>query len=134
MTIHSSNEAESRSFPRVDYRAHATLVTAQHTWPVHILDVSFNGALAALIYKNELTHGEPVVLTIELEDGKKIKMQGHVAHRQDHFLGLECHAKSIDHQAQLRELLDKHKADTEHHFRSLTELLEDHEMREPEST
>lgn len=133
MTVYKS-DAENRCFPRVDYRAHATLVTAQQTWPVHILDLSFNGALAALIYKHELNDGEQVVLTIELEDNLKIKMQGHVAHQRGHFLGLECHAKSIDHQARLRDLLDKHKDETEHHHRSLSELLEDHDMREPEGS
>lgn len=124
-------DSENRCFPRVDYRAHATLVTSHQTWPVHILDLSFNGALAALLYKHSLQNGEQMILTIELDDGQKIKMQGHVSHQQGHFLGLECHATSIDHQARLRELLDRHKTDTPHHFRSLSDLLMDHDLREP---
>jgi hypothetical protein len=126
-----TTDNESRCFPRVDFRAHATLVTTHHTWPVHILDLSFNGALAALIYKHDMENGEQIILTIEVGEEEKIKMQGHLAHQQGHFLGLECHAKSIDHQSKLRELLDNYKADTSHHFRSLTELLQDHEQREP---
>lgn len=132
MVIYKS-DAESRCFPRVDYRAYATLVTAQKTWPVHILDLSFNGALAALIYRHELHDGEQVVLTIELEGDRKIKMQGHVAHQQEHFLGLECHAKSIDHQARLRELLSKHRDYNDYHYRSLSDLLEDHDVSEQDN-
>lgn len=103
---------DRRYFPRVKFRAHAHLSTAAgHKWPVHILDLSFNGALAALIHQHDLTLGENVVLNIELEEGEErnIKMQGKLSHQKEHFLGIECRATGIDNQARLRELLKKNQ-------------------------
>lgn len=117
---------DRRYFPRIDYRAYATLTTSAQRWPVHIMDVSFNGALIALIHKHNLRDNESIVLTIELEDGDPIKMQGKLSHQQDHFLGIECRATGIDNQARLRELLEKHKAqDVDPAERSYATLLKD---------
>ena len=115
---------DRRYFPRVNFRAHATLTTADQRWPVHILDLSFNGALAALIHKNELKAGETVVLRIELENDELIRMQGQLTHIKEHFLGIQCRATGIDNQAKLRELLEEHKTDRN---RSFETMLDEHE-------
>ncbi len=117
---------ERRYFPRVNYRAYATLVTTRQSWPVHILDLSFNGALAALIHRHDLRNGEELILTIELENDRTIKMQGRLSHQKAHFLGIECRATSIDHQAQLRDLLETHKDSIGDPKRSLGIMLEEH--------
>jgi len=117
---------DRRYFPRIDYRAYATLTTSARRWPVHIMDVSFNGALIALIDKHDLKDNEGIVLTIELEDGEPIKMQGKLSHQKDHFLGIECRATGIDNQARLRELLEKNKTqDGDPAERSYATLLKD---------
>ncbi|GAB1255832.1 PilZ domain-containing protein [Aurantivibrio plasticivorans] len=108
MTDIASNDR--RYFPRVNYRAHATLVTSQNRWPVHLLDLSFNGALVALINKHNLIPGETIILNIELHEGDIIKLQGTLSHIKEHYLGLECRATGIDNQARLRELLEKFKS------------------------
>lgn len=131
MTI-ASKGSERRSFPRIEYRAFATLMTSKKKCPVHILDVSFNGALAAILSDHTLQNGEQIVLTIEIENSESIKMQGHLAHQKGHFLGLECHATNIDHQSSLRELLNKHK-DNAHHHRSVSELIEDYNREQNET-
>jgi gamma-glutamyl-gamma-aminobutyrate hydrolase PuuD len=128
----ASKGSERRSFPRIEYRAFATLITSQKKWPVHVLDVSFNGALAALLSDNDLQLGEQIILTIEVEGGTNIKMQGHLAHQKGHFMGLECHATNIDHQSHLRDLLNKHKADA-HHHRSVNELIEDYNREQQDN-
>ncbi len=115
---------DRRYFPRVNYRAHATLTTPDARWPVHILDLSFNGALAAIIHKNNLKAGETVVLRIELDDNELIRMQGRLTHKKEHFLGIECRATGIDNQARLRELLEEHKTDRN---RSFATMLDEHQ-------
>ncbi len=107
-SIHSPVR-ERRHFPRVHFRSHATLATTRSRWPVHIMDLSFNGALAALIHKHDIEAGEEMVLTIEKDDGQTLKMQGKLSHQKEHFLGIECRANGIDNQAQLRELLRKYQ-------------------------
>lgn len=130
---------DKRYFPRINYRAHAHLTTSQHRFNVHILDLSFSGALAALIRKHDLQVGEEVVLTIELppKDWKNtnndpdaprtIKMQGRLAHQQGHFLGIECRASGIDNQSRLRKLLEKYKESDGDIQRSLNHMMREYE-------
>ena len=109
MSTTASAGAERRYFPRVNFRAHASLVTADKKWPVHIIDLSFNGALIAVVHKHNIVDGEGIILTIETDDGEIIKMQGEVAHQKEHFLGIDCRATGIDHQARLRDLVSKYE-------------------------
>lgn len=104
------SEQNRRYFPRIQLRAHGTLTSADgKKWPAHILDLSFNGALAALIHKHSFKAGEAVVLHIEPdeENGEIVKMRGKLSHQKEHFLGVECRATGIDNQTQLRELLKR---------------------------
>lgn len=120
-----------RYFPRVKLRAHATLQTADgRRWPVHILDLSFNGALAALIHEHDLGAGENVVLYIESDEGgsERVKMQGRLSHQQGHFLGIECRATGIDNQTQLRELLKRCQRQQSLAARSFRSLLADYDL------
>jgi hypothetical protein len=105
MTDAPQDQPERRDFPRVPYRAYATLTTTSHQYPVHIVDLSFNGALAALIEPHGLTAGDDVTLNIDLEEGVPIKMMGTLAHQEQHYLGVECHSISTETQSRLRALL-----------------------------
>jgi hypothetical protein len=118
-----------RYFPRVKLRAHATLGAGGKQWPVHILDLSFNGALAALIHKHDLTAGEHVTLHIESEDNSEIaiRMHGRLCHQRGHFLGIECRATGIDNQTQLRELLKRSQRQQSLAERSYSSLLADYD-------
>ena len=98
---------ERRYFPRVSYRAYADLVTTNKKWPVHILDISFNGVLVANLSEYHVEKGEEVIITIESEHREPIKMQGKIAHTRGHYLGIECRASNIDHQQRLRELVSR---------------------------
>lgn len=109
MTASNARAQERRYFTRINYRAYATLVTTRQRWPVHIMDLSFNGVLAALIHKHNLTVGEEVILTVIVDGGKTLKMQGRLSHLKEHFLGIECRATNIDSQILLRDLLDRYK-------------------------
>lgn len=120
----TDDSRDRRYFPRVHYRAYATLMTTQKKFDVHIVDVSFNGALAALIRPHDLTPGEEIILSIEAGDNNLIKMQGKLAHQRDHLLGIECRALGIDNQARLRELLKKEADRAE---RSVVRMMSDHQ-------
>ncbi len=101
-------QRERRYFPRVPFRVGATLLTPHNRYHVHVIDLSFSGALVALLDDGELQAAEEVILTLVNDDGDTIKMQGKLAHQKDHYLGLECRASSIDNQARLRDLLCQH--------------------------
>lgn len=128
-----SNKAANnrRYFPRVKFRAYGTLTDASgKKWPIHILDLSFNGALAALIHKNDLSVGEQLILHIGAENGSGqiLKMQGRLSHCKHHFLGIECRAGGIDNQTLLREILKEREAkEPDLAERSYSSLLEDYE-------
>ena len=137
-TTMTPENREKRYFPRVNYRAYASLMTTRKRHQVHILDLSFNGALAALIHRHDLKDGEEIVLTIDLleedsrRDGEKlntIKMQGKLAHQKGHYLGIECRAAGIDNQARLRELLEKHKDSEQETERSVSKMISEYEKR-----
>ncbi|UTA48493.1 PilZ domain-containing protein [Simiduia sp. 21SJ11W-1] len=127
MTTSPTEDRERRYFPRVHYRAYATLTTTKKKFDVHIIDVSFNGALAALVRPHDLSPGEEIILSIEAGDDNLIKMQGKLAHQREHMLGIECRALGIDNQARLRELLKKEAERANE--RSVTTMLDDHERR-----
>ena len=127
MTFTGTEGRERRYFPRVSYRAYATLTTTQTKFDVHIVDVSFNGTLAALIRPHTLSPGEEIILAIEASEGNLIKMQGKLAHQRDHLLGIECRALGIDNQARLRELLKKESE--RQNERSVKAMMDDHDQR-----
>lgn len=117
---------ERRAFPRVACRAYATLLSNNTCWDVHLLDLSFNGALVALIKEHRMQSGEPIILDIEQENGPSIKMQGKLAHSNAHLLGLECRASGIDQQSRLRDLLRRHQQTSKAQNRSLQNMLDEH--------
>ena len=123
---HQEHGRDKRYFPRVKYRAYAQILTTSHRYPAHVLDLSFNGALIALLDSHNFSPAEEVVLTIQISETEKIKMQGHISHTKDHLLGIECRATSIDHQARLRVLLDEHKLTPHKQSRETQQMLDDH--------
>ncbi len=126
---------EKRCFPRVNYRAYASLTTSSKRYPAHILDLSFAGALVALIHKHNLKKGEEIILNIDiLETDRKegdtistIRMLGKLAHVKGHFLGIECRASGIDNQTRLRDLLEKHKDNAKSPERSLARMMTEYQ-------
>lgn len=118
---------ERRAFPRVAYRAYATLLGSNTCWDVHLLDLSFNGALVALLENHPLTSGDQIILDIEQDDGPSIKMQGQVSHTNAHLLGLECRPNGIDQQARLRELLRLHQRTTPEQHRNVQTMFDEYD-------
>ncbi len=124
MTVVGLKSQNRRYFPRVGFRGYASLVTTHHRWPVHLIDLSFNGALVALLHKHDVELGEGVVLTLEGSGGDPIKLHGKIAHINQHYIGIVGRANSIDHQARLRELVGTPDP-TVYQKRSLDSFLQD---------
>lgn len=92
-----------RDSPRHPVRAYAALVHESGYWNVHLLDMSASGARFALLEEHELSPGDRITLTIELEDvrspelgsvidesaHKLMRLRGTVVHRREHMLGVE---------------------------------------------
>lgn len=98
-----------RIFPRQTFRTHGTLKASGQSWPVHIIDLSFKGALVALIESHPLQDGVDIELIIDMGEAEPIRMRGFLSHQKQHFLGLECQASSIDHKSRLHLLLEQLK-------------------------
>ncbi len=100
-----SQANERRHCQRMLFRSHANLVTPHHTWPVHVIDISFNGALVALIQHHHLDPHEEIMLNLEVGKNEHIKMQGRIAHQKEHYIGLECFPVDDEQKARLQELV-----------------------------
>ena len=100
-----NRQRERRKFPRTAFRAKATLRSPTYEWPAETLDLSFRGALIAVVYQHQLQQGEEIQLSIELEESPPLFMYGQVAHTKGHILGLECRANGIEQQKMLRKLV-----------------------------
>ncbi|MYM63165.1 PilZ domain-containing protein [Pseudomaricurvus sp. HS19] len=98
---------DRRHTPRLPMRGDASLMTTRNKWPAHVLDVSLNGALVALIEPYQLDNHEEAILTLDLPGGERIKLQGRVVHQKEHYIGLECSPVSIEYHARLKQLLSE---------------------------
>lgn len=110
MTEQQSQE-QRRKYGRFTIRAHASLIVGEENWPAHLLNLSVGGALVALTDAHDLQAGKEVGLTILLNESAHLEMQGQVIHVKNHYVGLECTAKSDEDQALLRELIGKFSED-----------------------
>lgn len=122
MTHIQLTSKEKRYFPRVSYRAHGRLKTSAGEWPVHIINLSFNGSLLAVIYETPLNEGDRGSLVIDLDDGEQLKMNGQIVHRKGHYYGLKCHPGTPDHMAKLRAILERYRNQSGGH-RKMEDLL-----------
>ena len=115
---------DRRHSPRLPIRGDASLMTPHHKWPVHLLDLSTNGALVALLEPHQLDEREEAILTLELTEGDRVKLQGRVVHQKGHYIGLVCSPTTMVYHARLRELLEE-LGTAQGSERSLQEMLTD---------
>lgn len=113
---------EKRAFIRHAYRAYGTLLIVQgsdsdespaesvnmDSWPrfpAHVLNISYKGALIAVLEDHDLQSGQTIKLHLEMESGENVWMSGKVAHTKDHFIGLACKPSDEEDTRNLAELL-----------------------------
>ena len=91
---------------RTYWRAYAHVTGLRHGYDAHVLNLSRSGALFAVIDKHDLEAGHEMMLTIDINDDEKIRMQGVVAHHKDHYMGLECRHLDPTSKNLLEHILD----------------------------
>ncbi|GLS25884.1 hypothetical protein GCM10007877_15980 [Marinibactrum halimedae] len=89
------------------YRANALLISGESRWPVEVIDISYNGVLAATLQQLPLHTRDEVTLHLPTDSGETIRLQGSLAHRNGQYLGLQCKATNIDFRSRLRELIEQ---------------------------
>lgn len=101
-----NSDEERRKKDRRIHRGYGTLQTPNGSTPAHLINLSYEGSLIALLNDHELNEGEEITLTIDLSDGSSLTTTGTVAHARDHFVGLETTPASDADAKRLREVID----------------------------
>lgn len=95
-----SDPADKRCEPRIPFRAYATLITTENQYAAHLLNISRNGALIAVIQDHEIKTTDEISLRIETE-AYEFSLNGWVAHVRDHYMGIKGRPSTEDQREQL---------------------------------
>lgn len=118
-------ENSRRRFSRIAFDSDSTLLAGGQEYPAHLLDLSLNGAMVgAPRAAKSLDVGSPVMLAIQLIGSEtEIRMECHVAHRENDQLGLACDHVDLDSAAHLRRLVELNLGDSTLLDRELAGLI-----------
>jgi len=113
-----------RKFQRILFDATTSVETSSGRTPVHLIDVSLNGALIERPENWSGSIDDAVALFIQLDtdDTHTIHMQTRLVHIEDNHIGLHCEHIDIDSITNLRRLVELNLADTELLERELVAL------------
>lgn len=101
---------ERRQYERHNTRTQGTLITAETNWTVYVINLSYSGALIAVLKDHKLEEEESITLHLELEHAGKMIAHGRIAHVKEHYVGLEFSAHGQTDQENLKALI-KHVAE-----------------------
>lgn len=96
---------ERRQSERLPHRGSGTLITPESAWSAHIINISMQGALIALVDPHDVCEEQVVTLQIKLNDGNSILTRGTVAHVKEHYIGLECLPSSEEDARRLKAMI-----------------------------
>lgn len=97
---------ERRQFERHNTRAQGTLITAETNWPVFVINLSYSGALIAILDNHQLEEEESITLHLELEHAGRVIAHGRVAHLKEHYVGLEFSGHGDTDREKLRKVIE----------------------------
>ena len=110
----SDNGEERRRYHRILFDAPAKVVAGRDEFITPLVDVSLNGALLVRPDDWAIDTGQPVTLTILLDDaGTAIKMNTRVAHAGRDSIGLRCESIELESIGHLRRLVELNLGDPE---------------------
>jgi hypothetical protein len=94
---------DARRHPRFRYRCHAKLSATGQSWEAHLVNLSQQGALVAILEPHIIKTDDHIELLITLSDesGETLEMAGKVAHVKEHYIGLDGKAKTENDFAKL---------------------------------
>ena len=98
-------EEERRLCQRHALRIEGTLSCARGEWQAHLINISGNGALVAILQEHRLVKYDEVKLALNLANGELLSLQASVSHTHKHYIGLYFGTLDAAKQKILDELL-----------------------------
>lgn len=114
---------ERRRFQRITFDADCEIRTNDYSWPVQLIDISFQGALTSIILTPLLHPGDTAELIIRLSNDTVILMPVILRHQLGEYLGFEAQKMDIDSITHLRRLVELNLGNEELLERELEHLL-----------
>ncbi|MFL0800919.1 MAG: PilZ domain-containing protein [Agarilytica sp.] len=105
-----TEDSNRRNEERIPHRAYATLITAKNQYAAHLLNISRNGALIAVIHEHDLKSADEISLRVETEE-IQFELNGWVAHVRDHYLGMTGRPSNEKGRSQLDKFIAEAKND-----------------------
>ncbi|MBN0986274.1 PilZ domain-containing protein [Amphritea pacifica] len=102
---------ERRRFQRITFDADCEVHTEECSWPVELIDISFQGALTSVILTPLLNIGDTAELIIRLSNDITIRMPVILRHQLGEYLGFEAQNMDIDSISHLRRLVELNLGD-----------------------
>lgn len=96
---------EKRECQRFNCRAYGNVTHRDNSYPAHILNISQQGALVAILEPHDLQVCDRIKLDIETNDADPIEFEATVAHRSHHYIGLHYNCSEED-QTKLNSLIE----------------------------
>ena len=115
---------ERRRFQRITFDATCEVRGANTSWPVQLVDISFQGALTDNIEDADLNIGDQLDLVINLADDVVIDMPVVLKHKLKSYLGFQAQSMDIDSMSHLRRLVELNLGDQTLLERELEHLVE----------
>lgn len=105
---------EQRKFTRIKFDANAFISAGGERWQVELLDISIRGALLQSPYRDTLSEGTVVSLSINLcGEEEDIELHGKVAHIHDDYIGIVSKHMDVDSISLLRRIVELNVGDSE---------------------
>jgi len=114
-----------RKYTRIDFATDCLLEnnSTGQAWNTQLHDLSLKGALVEQPSEWQASVGDAFVLKIPLGEDVTIEMQTHIAHAENHHVGLTCEHIDIDSISHLRRVVELNIGDEELLERELSELI-----------
>lgn len=97
---------ERRRFQRITFDADCEIRTDDSSYPVELIDISFQGALTSVIHPPLLSIGDTAELVIRLTSDIVIRMPVVLRHNLGGYLGFTAQSMDIDSISHLRRLVE----------------------------
>lgn len=120
----TTSNPQRRHFSRIHFESTATLTGDGRTVPCSLLDLSLRGALVSCDDAGVSVHDQ-VMLDLELDDERRIRIEGEVTHRAKDRIGIACRRIDLDSITHLRRIVELNVGDDGLLNRELSALLAD---------
>lgn len=116
---------ERRRFTRISFDANSELTYEGQSWSVHLMDLSFKGALVSCEHPLSCNSGDDVTLSIHLPDSQiTLTFPCVLSHQEQQHIGLSFGAIDLDTLTHLRRLVELNIGDSDLLERELEHLFD----------